>query len=151
MHLVFTISIIVYVNEIYIMNSGGDSDANYKFTMILLAGIIYPMFYDFSQLMKQGSEYFEDIWNYNDFLLIQFSLINILLQNLLGPFHLACKVCMIIIIFQVLFKAFFFMRILDKMSYIVTMITVVLYDLRIFLYVFAVLILSFSLVYGIMG
>jgi hypothetical protein len=37
---------------------------------------------------------------------------NVFLQNMLGPYHIACKIIMIVIVLQVLLKSFFFLRVL---------------------------------------
>lgn len=58
---------------------------------------------------------------------------------------------MIIIIVLALIKTFFFLRIFDALSPIVTMLTNVIYDLRIFLFFYAILIGLFSLLLGILG
>jgi len=85
MHFCFTLSVIIYVNQIYILNIGQigyedeNNETNFWFTIVLLVGIMYPMCYDLTQLVRSGWDYFGDIWNYNDFLLIQFSLLNIVL------------------------------------------------------------------------
>lgn len=58
---------------------------------------------------------------------------------------------MIFCIFTCLIKQFFFMRIILSFSYIVTMITNVVYDLRVFLTFYGILMLSFSMVFNIIG
>lgn len=50
-----------------------------------------------------------------------------------------------------LMKTFFFLRIFNALSPIVTMLTSVIYDLRIFLFFYTILILLFSLLLGILG
>jgi len=58
---------------------------------------------------------------------------------------------MMIILFLGLIKTFFFLRIFDALSPIVTMLTNVIYDLRIFLLFYGILIFLFSLMIGILG
>lgn len=48
-------------------------------------------------------------------------------------------------------KTFFFLRIFSSLSYIVTMLTHVIYDLRVFLIFYFMLIYLFSLVFGVLG
>jgi hypothetical protein len=58
---------------------------------------------------------------------------------------------MIVIVFLALIKTFFFLRIFTALSPIVTMLTNVIYDLRIFLFFYGILIVLFSLQLGIIG
>lgn len=58
---------------------------------------------------------------------------------------------MIVTIFCAIFKTFFFLRIFSSLSYIVTMITNVIYDLRIFGLFYAILLFLFALMFGVLG
>jgi hypothetical protein len=58
---------------------------------------------------------------------------------------------MIIIILQSVLKTFFFLRISSELSFLVTMITQVAYDLRIFFCFYVMLIFLFSLIFGVLG
>ena len=58
---------------------------------------------------------------------------------------------MIIVISTCLLKTFFFMRIFTSFSYIVTMITNVVIDLKIFLIFFAILIIMFSMIFDVIA
>ena len=61
------------------------------------------------------------------------------------------KVVMILVILIALLKTFFFMRIVMSFSYIVTMIINVVYDLRVFLLFFSILIVMFSAIFDVIG
>ena len=75
-----------------------------------------------------------------------------ILQNFTpSPFHFANKLLMTIILIQQIIKTFFFMRIFSKLSYIVTMINTVVYDLRVFLFFYFILIVLFSMVFAVLG
>ena len=68
-------------------------------TIVLFFGVIYPALYDFTQLYKMGlTDYFSDPGNYTDCLYIWGSIINVFLQNMLGPFHIACRTIMCVIV-----------------------------------------------------
>jgi len=58
---------------------------------------------------------------------------------------------MIIIIFLGLLRTFTFLKIVAALSPIVTMLTNVVYDLRIFLFFYVILTVLFSLLLGIIG
>jgi hypothetical protein len=44
---------------------------------VLAVGLFYPAVYDISQLAREGREYFNDPWNYSDFVSIMSGIINI--------------------------------------------------------------------------
>ena len=67
------------------------------------------------------------------------------------PFTLAARANMILVVFMLLMKTFFFLRIFENMSYIVTMLRNVIYDLRIFGIFYAIITTLFSLLIGILG
>jgi len=119
--------------------------------LLLGVGIFYPAVYEWTQMFKIGSRYFEDPWNYADMIYIWSSIITLVLQNTVGPATLISKILMITIVFLALIKTFFFLRIFTALSPIVTMLTNVIYDLRIFLGFYSILILMFSLHLGIIG
>jgi hypothetical protein len=96
-------------------------------------------------------DYFSDPWNYIDLAFNYASIINVILANTLGPFEIATKLVMILILLVGLFKTFFFLRIFMALSPIVTMLTKVISDLGIFLIFYVILIVLFSLLLGILG
>ena len=123
-----------------------------SYYMILIACcLVYPLVYDGTQMLKQQGEYFQDPWNYIDILHIGLGYANIYFQNSLGSWCLFTKSVMIVIIFIQLIKTFFFMRIFQSFSYIVTMILNVVIDLQVFLLFFAILVVMFSLVFDVLN
>ena len=58
---------------------------------------------------------------------------------------------MTIILVQQIYKTFFFLRIFDNLSYIVTMITTVIIDLKVFLIFYAILLFLFSMIFATIG
>lgn len=95
--------------------------------------------------------YFSELKNYQDILYIYASIANIILQNILSPVDLACKILMIFIILLAVVKTFYYLKIFGALSPIVTMLANVIYDLRIFLLFYIILIVLFSLLLGILG
>ena len=107
--------------------------------------MIYPAGYDMTQLAKTGIvEYLSEAWNYADLLYIFGSLFNIVLQLTLGPFNIWSRVVMCIIVAILVVKSFFFLRIFPLFTPIVVMLTNVVYDLRIFLVFYFILISGIS-------
>jgi hypothetical protein len=76
---------------------------------------------------------------------------NIVFQFMDEPAHLSCTISMSLVLLLALMKSLFFLRIFDNLSYLVTMIRSVIYDLRIFLIFYIILISMFSLVMGVLG
>jgi hypothetical protein len=58
---------------------------------------------------------------------------------------------MVMVVIMSLVKTFFFLRIFDEYSTVVTMLTTVIFDLKIFLFFFMILNMMFSLLIGIIG
>ena len=67
------------------------------------------------------------------------------------PFTIAARANMILVVFMLLMKTFFFLRIFKSMSFLVTMLRCVIYDLRIFLTFYAIITVLFSLFIDILG
>lgn len=148
MHMLYTLMIIIYVSEAYIHEPRNQQ----LYTLLLAIGTIYPAYYDFKQLCKLGlTTYFSDLGNYSDCLYIWGSIVNVFLQNLLGPFHIVCKIIMIVIVLQVLLKTFFFLRVYPTLTPIIVMLKTVIYDLRIFMLFYTILIGLFCMVLAVLG
>lgn len=67
------------------------------------------------------------------------------------PLALSSKVVMIATIFLCLMKTFFYLRIVKKFSFIVTMLVNVIMDLSVFMLFFTILIVMFSLVFDVIA
>jgi hypothetical protein len=140
---------IIYVNAIYINN---DKQNAYLYGILLMMGIIYPMFYDIRQLYLMGpKEYFQDIFNYSDQIYVWASFFNVISQNFTDSFTLRNKLLMTIIFLQQIVKSFFYLRIFNSLSYIVTMIYTVIADLKVFLLFFTILIVLFGQIFAVLG
>jgi len=135
-HLVYIVSLIAYINRTFKVKRNKDPDAeevgppaSIVYTLLLGIGLLYPLFYDFRQLAKQGKGYFFDPWNYVDIVHITLGYANLVFQWVVGPRKLSSKIIIIIVVLICLLKTFFFMRIIQKFSFIVTMIMNVVGDL----------------------
>lgn len=58
---------------------------------------------------------------------------------------------MTIVLLLALIKSLFFLRIFDSLSYLVTLLRSVIYDLRIFMLFYGILMFMFSLIIGVLG
>ena len=152
------ILIMIYIDIIFLKPETFDEngvrinpDPNMPLLWACLACIIYPIYYDGTQMRKQGASYFAEGWNYIDILNISLGLANIYLQMFNGTLELASKLVLIALLMVALLKTFFFLRIVLTFSYIVTMIINVVYDLRVFLLFFAILIIVFSGIFDVIS
>jgi hypothetical protein len=150
MHFLYVILFTLYVNFVYLHY---DPESNhFIYTIILAIGIIYPWIYDLIQLINDGPiVYFNDPWNFVDFIYIYGSIANIVLQFILDPFHIAIKILLTVVIVILVMKTFFFLRIVESFTPIVIMLTNVIYDLRIFGLFYSILCFLFSLMFNVIG
>lgn len=95
--------------------------------------------------------YFSDPWNYVDFFYIYGSLANVVAQTLLGRYHILSEILMIMIILLLTVKTFFFLRIIESFTPIVIMLINVIWDLKIFLFFYGILILIYALIFSVIG
>ena len=58
---------------------------------------------------------------------------------------------MIIVILLAIVKTFFYLRVFESLSYIVTLLKHVIYDLRVFLIFYFMMIYLFGLIFGVLG
>jgi hypothetical protein len=115
-------------------------------------GIVYPLAYESRSMRLDGARaYFMQPWNYLDILLIGFGVMNVILQGVLDPMRLPCKIIISLVVFLGMGKTFFYLRIFDSLSPIVTMLTNVFSDLKVFLMFFFILIFMFSMQISITG
>lgn len=82
---------------------------------------------------------------------VSLSLTNIYFQVQEGPYHIASRAIMCLIVLQIVNKTFFFLRIFPSLTPIVVMITSVIYDLRIFMFFYFIMISFFCLLYAVIG
>jgi len=115
---------------------------------------LYPTIYETVQMLQNGMiDYLGDIGNWVDLTYIWGSVIMSFLhatQNP-GPYHWVSKAIMIVVSILSIRRTFQFMRVFSQFSPIVTMLTNVIWHLRIFLTFYFILILLFSLVLGVIG
>ena len=83
------------------------------------------------------------------FLLIGYA--NIICQLILGPLSTICKGMIVMLLACILFKYFFYLRIVEDLSAIITMIVQCLYKLKQFLIFFAMLQMFFSAMISVLG
>ena len=69
----------------------------------------------------------------------------------MSPEDTICKILMITIILLAVMKTFFYLKIFGSLSPIVTMLTNVIYDLKVFMFFYIILIVLFSLLLGVLG
>jgi hypothetical protein len=150
MHFLYVLMMIVYINLTYLYDEPGVPHT--KYTLLLSLAIIYPWIYDLIQLIQAGPKvYFSDPWNYADVYYIYGSIINIFLQIFLDKWNVWVIINLSLIIVLMIIKTFFFLRIRESFTPIVIMLTNVIYDLRIFLMFYSILLFIFSLLFSVIG
>ena len=103
-------------------------------------------------MYKDGlTAYLTDLGNYADMTYIWCSVINVILQNMGQGQEFHTKIIVTVIIWVQIAKTFFFLRIFEELSYIVSMILNVICDLRRFLLFFVILIILFSQCVAVLG
>lgn len=150
MHLFYIIAVTYYVYTTYLTGVYGQSDELFP-KILLCLGILYPFIYDSIQLYKQKWDYFKDPWNYSDMAFNWSGICNLFFQFTGKPDNLSSQITMTILLMFALVKSLFFLRIFDSLSYLVTLLRGVIYDLRIFMLFYAILMFMFSLMIGVLG
>lgn len=150
MHIFFILSLTIYIYTTYLTGVYGESETDIaKFLLILC--LIYPFVYDTLQLYKQRWDYFKDPWNYTDMAFHMSGICNLIFQFTGKASELRSLLSMTIVLILALIKSLFFLRIFDSLSYLVTLLRSVIYDLRIFMLFYAILMFMFSLIIGVLG
>jgi len=150
-HMLYIISLQMYITKIYLADDIESVTSTPVWLYVIGFCLLYPAFYDGKQMYKQGWAYLDDPWNYLDVVHISQGYLNLVSQFFFSPFGLLNKIMMICVVFTCLMKQFFFMRVVMSFSYIVTMIVNVVSDLRVFLLFYAVLMVSFSMVFNVIA
>jgi hypothetical protein len=76
MHMLYTVILITYVKNAYMI----ENEDQLIFAVLITVGLLYPALYDFMQMIRSGlAEYFGDPWNYADMLYIYGSVVNVIL------------------------------------------------------------------------
>ena len=160
-HIVYIVILFLYTDMVYVQgveagSTPEENEANMeeisKFSFILLAGILYPAIYETVQMVKTGFfDYLSDLGNYVDLLSIWGSVAMSICHYEYTPYAFGSKVMMSVIVTLAIRRTFNFLRIFEALSPIVTMLFKVIWQLRIFMTFYFILILLFSLMYGVLG
>lgn len=157
-HTCYVLCLIFYINDVFLRKNTYDEDGNRlnpppneNLLLAQMACLLYPLFYDGTQMWKKGLSYLEDTWNYVDVLNISMGYFTVYSQMYIGTWELSSKISMILVILVCMTKTFFYMRIVESFSYIVTMIIRVMGDLKVFLLFFIILIVMCSMIFDVIA
>lgn len=116
-------------------------------------GCLYPAVYNIIQIQLSGGAkiYFSNLKNVPSIMFNFTSILTLPSQIILGPFHLCSKILNTTTILLAVNRTFNFLRIYDGLSPIVTMIKNVVIDLKIFITIYFILSLGFSLTFCVLG
>jgi len=152
LHVLYILLTTLYICTTYLKNDFGLGPW-FKDVQLLGLGVllIYPLIYDCGQLIKQGfSQYFAQFWNYVDMFHIFGGYANIYLQ-FVDPTSCVAVGWYSALIMSILFKLFFFFRIQEKFSIITTMIMTCIYDLKVFMVFFTILVTFFGFCFNVLS
>jgi len=151
-HILYIVILFIYTEKIYI--EGLEAGSQNLWAYILLLGILYPTVYETVQMLQIGlADYWSDVGNLVDCTYIWGSVVMSFLHATEnpGPYHWVSKLLMIVVGILAIRRTFNFMRVFTKLSPIVTMLTNVFWRLRIFMTFYVILLLLFSLIFGVIG
>lgn len=150
-HLLYIVTLTFYIKVAYLGEEIEGLRAGALLIGIALC-LLYPLLYDGKQFVRQGPRsYLRSIWNYVDLLHILGGYANIGTQLYLGPAHIVSQSLVVLLLFLMLFKLFFFLRIYRRMSVITTMIIQTIFDLKVFLVFYSLLVLFFGAMVNVIG
>lgn len=147
-HCIYVILLNFYVAYSYV-NEVAD-EYRYKMLVGMLCCVIYPTCHELAQLYMTGADYFDDAWNLGDFFYIALSITNCLVQFFHGSLHISSRCLMLLVIFMLTLKTFFYMRMFPQLTPIVVMLSRVIYDLKEFTLVFMIQIIMLSQLFSIL-
>ena len=137
---------------VYVTYITGDADRTVDYALLMGLFLIYPWIYDLTQLLFLGfREYMKDGYNYIDIFYVYGGYVNILVSLVYGPYNIFCKVVIILIIMIIIVKSFFFLRIFPAYTPIVVMLNRVIYDLKIYLSLYILMLFMYSMTFGVLG
>ena len=139
MTLLICYNVVVYVFDLE------DPTIRRVFEYLLLVGVIYPTYYDFTQMYRSGlADYFSEVGNYFDMIYIISCITNVILQWYVKSQGFNCKLVFTIIFLMQIYKTFFFLQIYDWIAHLVRMIFNVVADLKVFALFFFIKVFLFS-------
>jgi hypothetical protein len=119
---------------------------------VLVISLIYPVTQNCIRIYKYGIVYYwSQTQNNIDIIFNIIGVMNFIVQQIYGPFHLSCKLFMISLVIIVLLKIFNILKIFGVFTPIVVMLKNVVFDLQAFLFFFFLLTFKFSLITCVMG
>ena len=123
---------------------------NYSLLIGMATFLLYPLHYEVLQFLKLRTRYLNKAQNKLDCLQITMGYYSIYNQIKYHPLAFSSKVVMIVTIFLCLMKTFYFLRIVKKFSFIVTMLVNVVLDLSVFMVFFSLVIIMSSLIFDVL-
>lgn len=146
-HMMYFVVYSLFCFEVYVYQ---DTSRRGFFLTSMAILLLYPLIYDMTQFRKSGvTVYLSDMWNYSDQCHIWLGYTNIIVHQVQPPYSHSTKFLSIIVTFFLLIKTFFFLRIFGELSYLVTMMKQVVYDLKVFMIFYFILIWIAALILNI--
>lgn len=144
-HLIYIVLLFMYNYLVYIKGT-----ENIIINYILLFGILYPALYEFAQ-MYMCDDYWKDLGNYIDLIYIWCSVAMTFIHAYNSPYSVLSEILMCLVSVLAVRRTFNFLKIFEALSPIVTMLSVVILDLKAFMTFYFIQCLLFSLMIGVIG
>lgn len=149
-HMIYLGFLFIYTLRQYVYPDPKDSD--HTMSLIILFCVTYPLLYEFTQVCNLGPfEYFSDMGNWFDIVFIGGSIVMTILHYFNGPLEFYSRLVMAIVLLSANRRTMTFLRIFKSLSTIVTMLSTVIFQLRIFLTFFFILCILLSLMFSVLG
>lgn len=119
----------------------------YLMTLIIFLGVIFFLFFEMIVALRSGLEYFSDPFNYIDLSSFALNIILVIDTHRHGYGSKVSETIRAITSLAVIlmwFKVFYWMRLFDSTSFYVKLIRETVYDIRYFLILFIVILLTFA-------
>ena len=155
-HFVYLIVLGYYINFVYYDAGFQEQERlNEEYTntyaIIMAVMMLYPLLFEFVQInMLTLYQYFFNWTTFINLLFLGFGIGNSYLHYFYSPYTIWPKFTLVMTIVFSLLATLLYLRVFQNFSGIVTMLVSVILDFKGFLFLFTLLLVSFSLIFGIL-
>ena len=141
-----------YVYETYIAGVYGKLHDGAGAPLVLLPGLLFFSLYEVRQWYVMRAAYWKGPWNHTDLFYITFQTINVSVHFFYDKHgEILPVLMMVIVLFMTTIKLLFYLQNIESISTLVILMTQVIYDLRLYMIFFFILVYLFALIIGTLG
>lgn len=141
----------LYVGDKYVYYKPDEDKGDWTAVLIIIF-VAYPAALETMQVIKLGFvDYVSDHDNWLDITFIYGSIAMAIVQMVNGPQHFASKLMIVIVLLAAFRQTLKMLRIFSSLSTLITMLTSVIWQLRIFMTFFILLLVFFASMFSVMG